>query len=273
MDRSSSHRDAWNELVTLSWCALEQAQTIGGVIDDETFLFFTAPRHAQTSCPIKPSTQQNLPASEEQENQGMDMNGDSPDTTSQTTQRRLEKLLPRPFSSSPADTSSTRKLITASTAMPHLSNVSLYQEGQATLRPQHWAVFTYLPSAVTPSPKETFIGSVVKAMNERLSVEVTQYSCYDPSFALHLPIAIDDCEVVLFFVDSHLKSALSTLLETVQTFSPSSQPIETPFTVLGSIHGRPLRALILHTGTHEDPAIKGALWQSLKALATLPPPQ
>jgi hypothetical protein len=99
------------------------------------------------------------------------------------------------------------------------------------------------------------------------------YSCYDPSFAIHLPVAIDDCEVILFFVDSHLKSALGSALESVQTFSPSSQAIEAPFTVLGSVHGRPLRALMLHTSTHEDPSIKGALWQSLKALATLTTPQ
>jgi hypothetical protein len=118
-----------------------------------------------------------------------------------------------------------------------------------------------------------FISSVVKAIGERLPVQVTIYSCYDPSFALHLPVTIDDSEVVIFFVDSHLKSSLTSLLESVQDFSHSLQPIESPFTVLGSIHGHPLRALMLHTSTHEDASIKGTLWQSLKALATLTPPQ
>jgi hypothetical protein len=277
MNRSSPPYTTLNELVTLLWCALGQVQTVDGEIDDETYHFFTVAPPLVEADPLKERTQQvaqqPMPLPLENEAPSMDSTLDPQEAPPSVSQRRLEKLLPRPFSSSPADTASTRKHITASAAVPHLSSVSLYQDPPSKPGDKRWAVFSYLPPANPPSPKEIFITSVVTAIGERLPVQVTTYSCYDPSFSLHLPVIVDDCEVVLFFVDSHLKGALTSLLESAQTFSLQSQPIETPFTVLGTLHGRPLRALILHTSTHEDTSIKGALWQSLKSLATKAPPQ
>ncbi len=264
MNRSLTVFDKWKELVDLVWCALRQSRARDGVLDEDTFRFFT-PSHVQQHHAVCLS---DAPKSQtcEAENPAMDSPTEDHSPTP-AEHRRLEKLLPRPFASSPIDTTATRKQICSATAVPHLSHIPLYHERPTHSRQQQWTIFTYLPSSSPPSPKELFIHSVAKAIEERLSVHVTLYSCYNPSFSLHLPIAIDDSDVVLFFVDSHLQSTLLASLESVQTFSRSSQQIEAPFTLLGAIHGRPLRAVILHTSTHEEPTIKSALWQSLKALA------
>lgn len=299
MNRSSAYQDRWNELVSLLWCAIGQGHTNEGMIDEDTYRFFTttttaittprsyqpqAERQSRTDphlqhkaledrCShgeLSPSSQKMTSAPNPEEEEPMDANVDSPEPK---FKRHLEKLLPRPFSSQPVDVTSTRKQLSSSTSIPHLSSVPLYENPPSHPAKNHWTIFAYLPSSSPPSPKETFINSVVKALDERLNIHLSLYSCYDSSFALHLPIAVDDSDVVLFFVDSHLKSSLDTLLETVQTFTTSSQPIETPFSLLGTVHGRPLRAFILHASTHEDQSIKGALWHSLKTLATLTPPQ
>jgi hypothetical protein len=264
-----------HNILTLSCLALGQAERNDGAIDEETYRFFTSPSPLHAKPEISKITHRTCTASPPtSEHTDSPLCPQSiPDVSIPTNHKRLEKLLPRPFVSSLADTTTTRKSITASSSVPNLSAVSLYQSPSVQRGSKRWAIFTYLSSTQPPTPKELFVQSAVKAISERLPVIVSLHSCYDPSFSLHLSVAAEDCEVILFFVDSHLQSTVTSLLETVQTFSRSSPPIEAPFASLGSVHNSPLRTLFLHTSTHEDTTIKTSLWQSLKALATLNPPQ
>jgi hypothetical protein len=300
MNRSSIHSHALKELINLAWCALRQEHSDSCNIDDESYHFFhTLPkplpskRYSRVDAVVQPESlkttgdEQTVSITsgkkedssqiqeliQKTEDQSMDSIPDVSEQGSMQSHRRLEKLLPRPFSTTPPDIAATRKSIQSASTASNLSAVPLYQDPPAKPGSKRWAVFTFIPPSDPPSAKEKFITSVVQAIDERLPVAIAQYSCYDPSFSLHLPVVVDDCEVVIFFVDSHLKTALTTLLESVQTFTATSQSPESPFTILGTVHGRPIRALMLHTSTHEDGAIKGALWKSLKALATLTPPQ
>ncbi len=264
-----SLKESIDELILLTLSALKGSPANSGIVDDETYHFFCSPAALEKSrtqgSVMKERSQSSLPS--------QDSTPDHECTNSQSTHRRLEKLLPRPFIPSPIDSSSTRSHIVAGNSIPHFSSVPLYHERSSASGSKRWMVYSYCTNAQSPTPKEAFVQSVIKAAEERLSVQVTHHSCYDPTFSLQLPIAVDDYEVVLFFVEAHLESSLKTLLESIKSFAHSSQTLDTPFKVLGSINGHPLRALILHASTHEDPSIKGQLWQSLKALATLTPPQ
>lgn len=270
MSLPSSPLTKWNELLDLLWCCLNNG-TSGGVIDDETIRFFMTPTPAALSTVERPISSQPTPISEE-DVPAMNVSDETVESSKQPPQRHLEKLLPRPFSPTPIDTTTTRKSIGTTNSIPTLSQKPLYQELLPKRRNPKWAIFSYLTSSSTPSPKECFFQSVSKAISERLHIDVSLHSCYDPAFVLHLPIIVLNCDVIFFFVDNHLNSSLITLLNSVQSFTRSSQAVEPPFISLGSVHDRPLRAFLLHPSTHEDAAIKADLWRSLKALVSFSHP-
>lgn len=262
----SSHRDELQDLVSLSWVALSQARDSGGPVDAKTMQFFSTASSPQQKRVEKPPPVQ----PKDEIAQSPQATEEPPLPPSQT--RRLEKLLPRSISCASGDTEAVRKQIVSKSASSCLSETQLYKDPSPKSGPKRWAVFTHITPAQPPTPREAFVSSVIKAMSDRLQVHVCVHSCTDPLFALELPMAIDDSEVVILFVEAHLESALQELLEPIHSYSQSSQVFEPPFSVMGAINGKPLRTVILHPSSHEDPAVKSQLWQSLKALATLKSP-
>jgi hypothetical protein len=287
---TSSPRDEFQELVALSWVALGQATGSREPVDEETMRFFataSSPSLVPQRAPVVPRSPivQRLPqkksvpsAAPPPAAQVIDEavvstpsdKEDPPLPSSQT--RRLEKLLPRSPMGTATDTAAVRKQILAKSASGCLSETPLYEDPPPKSGPKRWAVFTYLTPTEPPTPREAFVRSVVSAIGERLQVNVREHSCTDPLFALQLPMAADDSELVMLFVEAHLESALLGLLEPIHSFVRSSQGLEPPFSVIGAINGKPIRTLVLHPSTHEDQAVKSQLWQSLKALATLNSP-
>ena len=280
----SSRRNEFQELVSLSWVALGQAQGRAEPVDEATMLFFSSvpsPSPCRAS-PVPRLPQKNL--SEErpvapplivkevsEEVVPMSSANEEPSLPPSQT-RRLEKLLPRASSCTSSDTADVRKKILSKSASGNLSEIQLYKDPAQRTGPKRWTVFTYLIPGQPQTPREDFVRSVIKASEDRLHVQVCEHSCTDPLFALQLPMAVDDSEVVLLFVEAHLESSLLELLEPIQSFARASQSLDHPFSVIGSINGKPLRTMILHPSTHEDQAVKSQLWQSLKALATLKSP-
>lgn len=282
---SSSHRDELQHLVALSWVALRQARDSGGPVDAKTMQFFSSistpgpiPR-PQKRVEDRPSGAEQLkkrieaPVVEQPQEETVSppaTTEEPPLPPSQT--RRLEKLLPRSSICASSDTADVRRQILSKSASSGLSETQLYKDPPAKNGPKRWTIFTHLTPAQPPTPREAFVSSVIKAIGERLQVSVRVHSCTDPLFALELPMALDDSEVVILVVETHLESALQDLLEPIHSYSQSSQLFEPPFSVIGAINGKPLRTLVLHPSTHEDPTLKSQLWQSLKALATLTSP-
>ena len=287
---SSPHRDELQELVALSWVALGQAQARTEPVDEATMRFFSSASSPILSAsvapvppPIVPKTPQ-MPKEKSrcvapsqsinevrEETVPMPSPGEAPPVQPSQT-RRLEKLLPRASSYTSSDTADVRKNILSKSASSNLSETQLYKDPPPKSGPKRWTIFTYLTPAQPSTPRETFVHSVIKASEERLGVQIYKHSCTDPLFALQLPMAVDDSEVVILFVEAHLEGALLELLEPIHSFTRLSQTLELPFTTIGSINGRPLRTVILHPSIHEDQAVKTQLWQSLKALATLKSP-
>jgi hypothetical protein len=302
---SSSHRDELQNLVALSWVALRQASDSDEPVDAKTMQFFSS---VSTSGPIlRPQKRVEAPVVEqpkkrveapvveqpkkrmeapvvEQPKKRMEapvveqsQDEPSPPTTEEpplppSQTRRLEKLLPRSSTCASSDTADVRRQILSKSASSCLSETQLYKDPPAKNGPKRWTIFTHLTPAQPPTPRDAFMTSVVKAIGERLQVNVRVHSCTDPLFALELPMALDDSEVVILVVEAHLESALQGLLEPIHSYSQSSQLFEPPFSVIGAINGKPLRTLVLHPSIHEDPTLKSQLWQSLKALATLTSP-
>ena len=282
---SSSHRDELQHLVALSWAALRQARDGGGPVDAKTMQFFSSistpspiprpPKRVEDrpSVAEQPKKRVETPVVKQQQEETVPPSAateEPPLPPSQT--RRLEKLLPRSSTWASSDTADVRKQILSKSASSGLSETQLYKDPPVTNGPKRWTIFAHITPAQPPTPREAFVTSVVNAIGERLQVNVRVHSCSDPLFALELPMALDDSEVVILFVEAHLESALKDLLEPIHSYSQSSQLFEPPFSVIGAINGKPLRTLVLHPSTHEDPAVKSQLWQSLKALATLTSP-
>ena len=251
-----SNQDDFSELLSLSWMALKQADTRFLSADAETLSFFSSEPSPKIPrlAPTQPVPSQ--PVAEEVSV------SPSPSKT-----KRLEKLLPRPSSRTETDTTDVRKQVLSKTAS--LSDVPLYTDPLPRAGPKQWTLFTHITPA---TPREPFVRSIASAIGERLKVRVVEHLCTGPLFALELPMAIDDSEVVLLIVDAHLESSLHELLEPIHSFTSSSQIFEPPFSVMGSINGKPLRTLVLHPSTHEDQAVKAQLWRGLQALATLKSP-
>ena len=251
--RMSSQHNSIDELISLTWVALGQEQKKAEFfVDDETYKFF---HQAAVTQPSQPRPRGGVMACEASEPQGTpgSLHIDQQNQPeSPLPHRRLEKLLPRPF---------TPRAVQQATS----SSAQQYPETQPNGGPQRWAVFTHIAKESTA--REAFVQSVIKAIEEKLSIPVSSYLCSDPAFHLHLPVAVQDHAVVLFFLDSHLQSGLTTLLESIPAYSREALPLETPFTPMGSVHGNPLRTLVLHPSTHEETSIKGQLWNSLKGLA------
>jgi hypothetical protein len=130
-----------------------------------------------------------------------------------------------------------------------------------------WGIVTYGSISDPKSPKEEFVSSVVKAIGDRLSIQVRTCSCLDPSFSVHMSLLASECDAIICFIEHHHESSFLKLLETVPACSPSEHALDSPFSLYGSIYGKPIRALILHATTHEDPTVKQQLWQRLKSLA------
>ena len=263
-----SHHDEFQELVSLSWVALGQAQQKDGAfVDEETARFFSSTPQSPMPPVVQRRTEELPVVLKKAKEAPMEKETaeEAPLLPSQT--RRLEKLLPRPSACASSDTTAVRNKILSSSSS--LSDVSLYKDPLPKTGPKTWTIFSHL----TPdTPHETFVRSVATAIEERLQVRVCELSCTDPLFAVKLPMAVDDSEIVFLVVDAHLEGALQELLEPIHSFASSSQVFDPPFSVIGSINGNPLRTLVLHPSTHEDQTVKAQLWQSLKALATLNSP-
>ena len=249
--------DEFSELVSLSWMALGQTDGRALPADAETVRFFSS--GAPKQPPIKKPSE--MPAAVPPEPPS------AVEEKAPTQTRRLEKLLPRPSACAASDTTDLRKQVLAKAE--GLSDIPLYKDPPKNTGPKQWTLFTHITPA---TPHEAFVHSVAKAIGERLQVRLVEHICTSPLFALELPMAVDESEVVLLVVDAHLESSLQELLDPIHSYAPSTDILEPPFSVMGSINGKPLRTLVLHLRAHEDQTIKAQLWQSLKALATLASP-
>ena len=249
--------DEFSELVSLSWMALGQTSERSLPADAQTVSFFS---------PAKiPASQPKTLASQQHAEKPLAAETAEPPPPSQ--KRRLEKLLPHPSLCAASDTSAARKKIL--TKAEGMSDTPLYDDPSQIIGPRQWTIFTH----ITPTTvHEEFVRSIAKAIEERLHVHIVERACTNPLFALELPMAVDDSEVVMLVVDSHLESSLQELLDSIHSYTSSSELLDHPFSVMGSINGKLLRTLVLHPSTHEDRTIKAQLWQSLKALATLKSP-
>jgi hypothetical protein len=179
--------------------------------------------------------------------------------------RDVNRLLPRSFGAPAQDISVTRDAMSKIDGMPHLSASPMYS-GSPKTRTSQWAICTYI-DAQESSQRSLFIEAVSKAIRERLSVETTPLSCDNPTFVKLFPMVLDDCEAVLFFVDQHLEQKLRELLCTIPLHDPTPHSVSAPFILLGTLHKKPLRAVLLKKNTHEDPAIKQQLWTGIRGLS------
>ena len=191
-----SHRENFQEIVSLSWMALGQEQGNNDIsADAETVRFFskdvparTPPRKSnepppppkrQTKKPFSPeqpaepspplpTRQKEKPISPAPEQPVVESKIEETPSPSQT--RRMEKLLPRP-SACIGDTTAVRKQILSKAASSGFSDTPLYNDPPKKSGPKQWTIFTYL---VPKTPHETFARSVVKAIGERLPVRVAE---------------------------------------------------------------------------------------------------
>lgn len=274
----------FTEVLGLTLEALKQSQGNIDSVDVETASFFSRLPPVSRQPPIqkilssitkKIAPQQNLKATPVKAAPIRLIEAHTSKTEEPTQQlssppsKRLEKLLPRGSSSHVTDTSSVRSQVVTGAS---LSSVILYQDPPKRLGPQRWAAFSLLTEAQPPTSQQLFVQSVIKAVEERLCVHLDHLSCVDSHFALKLPIACSDCDVVLIFIEAHLERSLLAMLESIPSFSRSSKALDPPFVVMGTIEGKTIRTVIIHPSTPDDQNVKTQLWRALKALSTLSSP-
>ncbi len=178
----------------------------------------------------------------------------------------MNRLLPRSFGAAVTDTSAIRDAMAKIEGMPHLSASPMYS-GVAKRDSSQWVICSYI-GAQESSERASFIEAVTKAIQERLLVATTSLSCEDLTFTQLFPMVLDDSEVVVFFVDQHLEQKLRESLRTISSYDPTPYPIAAPFITLGTLHKKPLRAILMNKNTHEDQVLKQQLWASIRGLAS-----
>jgi hypothetical protein len=252
-----SFSSTWNELVSLLHIATNQLQR-HECIDKETAQFFgevSRPRPQQNTAsrlnPL-PKTNTNAPISE------------APSTTESTEVQRnsKDKLIPTPPSISPEDLSSTLKQMKSLSNIPKFSDYHQYENPQKLQKP--WAIITVLGGEST---KETFVRSVIQAIEDRLKVPTKLFAYSPETFVSDFQLACSDSDVILIFCSHHLESSFIKALGSIQGVTRTSDPKDSPFLIVGSHNHKPIRLLELHPTTHEDVQLKQKLWQRLKILA------
>ncbi len=281
-----SPHDMFREAVSLALLALRD-QKESGCVDEETYRFFipVSPKTSSTSSlplsmPQKPSTPQpkHLPTLLEAANlpkracesvtqpqatppASENIQPNEPPSTAEVSNdlpvRRQEKLLPHSFAIESVDLAATRKAIGQS--IP-LSEKPLYPTVE---KRKQWTIFTSLAS----SDADTFTSSVVKAIEERFHIQVCRFDGSSPTLSIDLPLSASDSQLVLFFVEPHLETALLKQIEILRSFQKEPASQNPPFIRIGRVLSTPLLLLPVHPQIATDVTTKQQLWASLKSLA------
>jgi hypothetical protein len=175
-----------------------------------------------------------------------------------------QRLLPQSFAATTVDTSSIREGMQKIEGMPHLSSSPIYAAPSFTKKEQ-WAICTAL-SAHDAAKRVAFVEAITQAISTRLEIQTLSLAMSETSFVQMLPLIVDDCSRILFFIDAHLEASLLELLQQIPTFTHSSHSPPLPFSYLGSIHKKPLLSLVIHEQTSENQSLKQQLWTALRNL-------
>jgi hypothetical protein len=188
-----------------------------------------------------------------------------PKATGPTEKERLKKLIPNSKERPETETDPTIAKLQNLKNPPKLASEVKYREPEIQKGPGQWAIFLSIDTKQQQTPHQLFLDSVFEAMRSRLQINVHEYSC--DSCAVQLPLALEEYDRVLFFVDQHKETHLLKTLESIQAFSKKGVKAPLPFVSLGTLHSLPLFALILRQNSHEDQTFKKQLWLSLQQLA------
>jgi hypothetical protein len=176
------------------------------------------------------------------------------------TQKSIsEKLLPKEHQAQTVDVTDIRKELEAIQGMPSLTKTTSYPE-KLHVKTMRWAFFKHFLPA---DEKEVFFQSVIKAVQEKLSLHVDIYPLIHSESIEKLPLIADEHDFLFFFIDQHIEEgfikSIQHLIEPIQGAS-----IIPPFVIHGKIQKKPVYSLILQPSTHMDSFVKKQLWNTLK---------